>query len=1048
MGYYHHQALMLLEALSRLWAIHFAQTIPSVPKCDVRSGGWREMVPSKEGRGNDSGEMQVDPVPAGVEMAENNGVRDKEVDQQSFDVSHLYEVSLILAFAPLEATSTSASDNANLTNESLNTSKGTSLMSNGCGRFGCTVSFAYINEFFAHGLPAMMSRSQTKDFVSFCFEGVISEPRLYNWWKAHFLQHAVIPVLHYNGKYYPQRLQDTEDALLSAKVISALMRYALYSPLSVSPEEKSGYKTELVDDSTAPSDAAATEDDSATAAETSKRGKKRGRGDKEEDDKQEVEPDQKAARGLKRKHTEDDSQGSSSTSNIKILAPVLLLLRDSAPPDGNDEDEGPGAGAGDYTGAKSITAHKSNGSVFSMVCLRVCTLLLQYAPDAVRPYKKEIIKFAWTRMKHTDVSIRAWAYLCCARFIAIIDPTPRVTVQIYVQLLKSHQPETRPLARRALDCLLAVLPDRVVNQNGLSKCMRWTKKIINEEGGSSTGYQQLAHAWQAITKRPLVYYPHRSYLVAIMLQSLSKLGLAPHSGSNSTLFREAALGCVELLLFWEEERLRRVERKHKESGVSDGTSLLASSLAEGVKATENSEDEPKSRSRSSSISEAYPAGGSGVRRDDEDYVYSPFQISTILTFLIRLAVTVAGENNSGDTMVPHASNGGMTDSSSTGSNSGGVSSSSGKSNSSSGIGETHSEAMNIPSRCVKAVSRLSKLFSLRDAHVGSYDKLLQATYRKCQDKYNSIREQQRLAHTMPASDRSLPSGGQVGGGASSNSTRNSNTSSSIIVMNLLACHIQLLLASLEDGPSRFATSHLTNFAHLLPFIFSSQQVQVYALFKNLVKQILKYCATPDLRDFGFFLAVAEQVDSFLQPHRLFTNVGGNVAGKAGSGGVNSSATSEGSGSGTFVLNASATFCLHVIEIFAEHSPMSISLFGSILMKTNQRLLSDDIQRLQSLYRGADKAGIAGLDWDACSRVPPLSPWKLPLQRSEEKDQNPALSMAVSAVCGAAIGSVSTQQAPLGATGGLMVPILVLVAAQLRYWLVKELSTRPHRACLF
>ena len=66
MGYYHHQALMLLEALSRLWAIHFAQTIPSVPKCDVRSGGWREMVPSKEGRGNDSGEMQVDPVPAGV----------------------------------------------------------------------------------------------------------------------------------------------------------------------------------------------------------------------------------------------------------------------------------------------------------------------------------------------------------------------------------------------------------------------------------------------------------------------------------------------------------------------------------------------------------------------------------------------------------------------------------------------------------------------------------------------------------------------------------------------------------------------------------------------------------------------------------------------------------------------------------------------------------------------------------------------------------------------------------------------------------------------
>ncbi len=1016
MGYYHHQVLTLLEALSRLWAVHFARTMQPLHTDGVNARigveGWQAIIPQDEGRRK---KMEDAPLPAASAPLEKKEIYEKEGlgmtgAQQSFDVGHLYEVSLVLAFVPLEATSTSASANANLAHGSAATSNGTSLMGNGCGRFACTVSFAYIIEFFAHGLPAMMSSRQSKAFVSFCFEGVIAESRLYSWWKAYFLQHAVMPVLYYNGKYHPERLQDPEDALLSDGMMSALMKHALNSPISVTADLKSGHASELTSDdaASATSSAAAAEDgDGDSAAETNKRGKKRGRAEKGKED---LEAEQKAARGLKRKNADDEahsnSGANSTVSNIKLLAPVLLLLRDGTQPDDNDLDEGTDDNDAGNGGAKSITAHNSNGSAFSMVCLRTCTLLLQYAPDAVRPYKKEIIKFAWTRMKHADVSIKAWAYLCCARFIAIIDPTPRVTVQIYVQLLKSHQPETRPLARRALDCLLAVLPDRVVNQNGMSKCMRWTKKIINEEGGSSTGYQQLAHAWQAITKRPLVYYPHRSYLVAIMLQSLSKLGLAPHSGSNSTLFRQAALGCVELLLFWEEERLRRIERKHRETSVPDISDISSFSS----KAPDGGEDEPKSRSRSSSISEAYPAGGSGVRRDDEDYVYSPVQISTMLSFLVRLAVTVAGENNSGDTMLPNTSTGGGTPSSTPGSNG---------SSSSSGIGEPHSEAMHIPSRCVKAVSRLSKLFSLRDAHVGSYDKLLQATYTKCQDKYNSIREQQRLAQTMAGSDSSQPGNGQSASSSSSGSIRSSSTSSSAIVMNLLACHIQLLLASLENGPSRFATSHLSHFAHLLPFIFSCQQLQVYTLFRHLIERLLKHCATPDLRDFGFFVAVAEQIDSFLQSHRLFTTKGGagggSNAGKAT--GASNGTASDGTSSGSAIFNASATFCLQLIELFTEYSPGTISLFGSVLMKTNQKLLSDDVQRLQHLYRGADKSSIAGLDWDAPSRVPPLAPWKLPLEGRGAEDPNLPLSMAASAVSGIPLTSTSAQQAALGANAG-------------------------------
>ena len=434
-------------------------------------------------------------------------------EERTVDVAHLYEVSLVLAFAPLEATSTSAS--ANLTNGSTAIGNGTSVMSHGCGRFGCTVSFAYINEFFANGLPAMLSARESKAFVSFCFEGVVAEPRLYSWWKAYLLQHAVMPLLYYNGKHRPERLQasplkgeekDGGGGLLTAGVMSALMKHALYSPVNVQgdKEEKRGdtvsafagdgpttTTTAATATTTAAAATATTAAAAATAtttssaagadddddkeggdaiAETGRRGKKRGRVDKDKAAQREEEAaEQKSGRGLKRKYTEDEEQGSnssssSSSSNIKMIAPVLLLLRDSSLADDDDVDEGSDAAGGSgssSTNPKSVTAHNSNGSAYSMVCLRIGTLLLQYAPEAVKPFKKEIIKFAWTRMKHADVSIKAWAYLCCARFIAIIDPTPRVTVQIYVQLLKSHQLETRSLAKRALDCLLAVLPDRL-----------------------------------------------------------------------------------------------------------------------------------------------------------------------------------------------------------------------------------------------------------------------------------------------------------------------------------------------------------------------------------------------------------------------------------------------------------------------------------------------------------------------------------------------------------------------------------------------------------
>lgn len=61
-------------------------------------------------------------------------------------------------------------------------------------------------------------------------------------------------------------------------------------------------------------------------------------------------------------------------------------------------------------------------------------------------------------------------------------------------------------------------------QQEFMKAIKWTKKIMYEEGHA---LPQLIHMWHIIVRHPVLFYSCRSHFVGQMVNSLSRLGLAP-----------------------------------------------------------------------------------------------------------------------------------------------------------------------------------------------------------------------------------------------------------------------------------------------------------------------------------------------------------------------------------------------------------------------------------------------------------------------------------------------------------------------------------------
>ncbi|TMW68827.1 hypothetical protein Poli38472_006295 [Pythium oligandrum] len=292
--------------------------------------------------------------------------------------------------------------------------------------------------------------------------------------------------------------------------------------------------------------------------------------------------------------------------------------------------------------------------------LKLGTLLIQHMSKYVTEHRKEVIKFAWNHLKAQDLTSKLWAYVNVCRFISVYDTPPKIVLQVYVALLRTHEMDARFLVRKAFDILLPALPSRLP-PNEFIKAIKWTKKIAYEEGHQ---LGQLVHIWFLIVRHPALFYPFRGQFVPLMVNSLNRLAIPPSSTPDN---RRLAVNLVDLIIAWEQTRQDRLavrragstptakdslkrhsddgEHKSAEGGQEDETQGATSPAEKKRKVAVDGSDS-KALAVSSSTGDAPTTSESTepVTRptySEDDFELSGTMIDLVINFAFRFALASA-----------------------------------------------------------------------------------------------------------------------------------------------------------------------------------------------------------------------------------------------------------------------------------------------------------------------------------------------------------------------------------------------------------------------
>jgi transformation/transcription domain-associated protein len=149
-----------------------------------------------------------------------------------------------------------------------------------------------------------------------------------------------------------------------------------------------------------------------------------------------------------------------------------------------------------------------------------------------------------------DITLKQASHVVMARFVKEFQTPNKITVQVFVNLVKSHQPEVRFIVRQARDILMPALPIRSpptpseVESNQASFWVRWTRRVMIDDGHTAT---QLVSIFQMILGHPDLYYNSRDHFIPHIVTNLGKIGLLTTTRDQKAL----TIDLAELCLEWE-----------------------------------------------------------------------------------------------------------------------------------------------------------------------------------------------------------------------------------------------------------------------------------------------------------------------------------------------------------------------------------------------------------------------------------------------------------------------------------------------------------------
>ncbi|KAJ4837648.1 hypothetical protein Tsubulata_032331 [Turnera subulata] len=118
--------------------------------------------------------------------------------------------------------------------------------------------------------------------------------------------------------------------------------------------------------------------------------------------------------------------------------------------------------------------------------LHLATLLLKYLQNDLVNHRKELIKFGWNHLKREDSASKQWAFVNVCHFLESYQAPEKIILQVFVALLRTCQPDNELLVKQALDILMPALPWRLALGARMPIWIRYTKKILVDEGCNYT----------------------------------------------------------------------------------------------------------------------------------------------------------------------------------------------------------------------------------------------------------------------------------------------------------------------------------------------------------------------------------------------------------------------------------------------------------------------------------------------------------------------------------------------------------------------------------
>lgn len=183
------------------------------------------------------------------------------------------------------------------------------------------------------------------------------------------------------------------------------------------------------------------------------------------------------------------------------------------------------------------------GSKLTCELLNMVIILLDQMHEEVREYRKDILKYIWGVLKADDSNTKYIGYLAVSKFVAVFETPPKVILQVYRSLLRSHSSVERQNVREAMDLLLPNLRVRLENPD-LELALNYTVTVMEEVEDS---LPQMAHLWDTIVRHTQIFEQFRVTITPYLKHAVSQFGSHLHSHPE---YRELSVCLAELMIGW------------------------------------------------------------------------------------------------------------------------------------------------------------------------------------------------------------------------------------------------------------------------------------------------------------------------------------------------------------------------------------------------------------------------------------------------------------------------------------------------------------------